>query len=508
MPIWGHPVDHMDPAPSVLTPPRIATEAFTDATAAVVRLDEIYKRNTHFLRNCFEAYVNGESLTTRVRATYPFVRLTTSTHARLDLRLSYGFAAGPGVHETTVTRPDLFRAYLTEQIKLLIENHNVPVEIGESSEPIPVHFAYRRDINVEAVLSSGRKSPIDRPLRDVFDTPDLAAMDDAIANGTLQRLPGAPEPLALFRAARIDYSLHRLYHYTGTDPEHFQNFVIFTNYQFYVDIFARLGHEHMDSGRSGSDAFVEPGNVITRNARLGGGTSGVVPERMPQMPAFHLVEPGYRGITMINIGTGPSNARTITDHVAVLRPHAWLMLGHCAGLSNSQKLGDYVLAHGYMREDHVLDNELPLWAPIPALAEMQVALELAVGEVTGLEGFELKRVMRTGTVASVDNRNWEIGDPAIIRRLSQSRAIALDMESAAIAANGFRFRVPYGTLLCVSDKPLHGEIKLAGMADEFYRQRVGQHLEIDLKALEKLKAQEWERLHSRKLRSFAEVAFQ
>ena len=120
---------------------------------------------------------------------------------------------------------------------------------------------------------------------------------------------------------------------------------------------------------------------------------------------------------------------------------------------------------------------------------MQVALEQAVGEVTGLTGFELKHVMRTGTVASVDNRNWEIGDPAIIRRLSQSRAIALDMKSAAIAANGFRFRVPYGTLLCVSDKPLHGEIKLAGMADEFYRQRVGQHLEIGLKALEKLKAQ-------------------
>jgi len=226
------------------------------------------------------------------------------------------------------------------------------------------------------------------------------------------------------------------------------------------------------------------------------------------MPALHLVEPGFQGITMINIGTGPSNARTITDHVAVLRPHAWLMLGHCAGLRTTQKLGDYVLAHGYVREDHVLDEELPTWVPIPALAEMQVALEQAVGEITGLAGFELKRIMRTGTVASVDNRNWEIGDHAIIRRLSQSRAIALDMESAAIAANGFRFRVPYGTLLCVSDKPLHGEIKLAGMADEFYRQRVGQHLEIGLKALEKLKAEEWARLHSRKLRSFAEVAFQ
>ena len=208
------------------------------------------------------------------------------------------------------------------------------------------------------------------------------------------------------------------------------------------------------------------------------------------MPAFHLVEPGYRGITMINIGTGPSNARNITDHVAVLRPHAWLMLGHCAGLRNTQKLGDYVLAHGYVREDHVLDEELPLWVPIPALAEMQVALEQAVGEVTGLTGFELKRVMRTGTVASVDNRNWEISDPSVIRRLSQSRAVALDMEFAAIAANGYRFRVPYGTLLCVSDKPLHGEIKLAGMASEFYRQRVGQHLEIGLKALEQLKPQE------------------
>ncbi|WP_369076318.1 hypothetical protein, partial [Enterococcus entomosocium] len=62
--------------------------------------------------------------------------------------------------------------------------------------------------------------------------------------------------------------------------------------------------------------------------------------------------------------------------------------------------------------------------------------------------------------------------------------------------------------LCVSDKPLHGEIKLAGMAGEFYRQRVGQHLEIGLRALERLKHEKAERLHSRKLRSFAEVAFQ
>jgi AMP nucleosidase len=499
----------MHPVLSVRTPPHITTEAFTDAAAAVNRLADIYERNTRFLRDRFEAYANGEALTTPVRATYPFVRVTTSTHARLDSRLSYGFVARPGAHETTVTRPDLFRAYLTEQIGLLIENHSVPVEIGESSEPIPVHFSYRRDINIEAAVSGG-KAMLDQPLRDVFDTPDLAAMDDAIANGTLQPPPGSPEPLALFRAARIDYSLHRLYHYTGTDPEHFQNFVIFTNYQFYIDAFAEICRKHMANGHPAYDAFVAPGNVVMRNVRLGGPDASDPPlPRAPQMPAYHMVEPGCAGITMINIGTGPSNARNITDHVAVLRPHAWLMLGHCAGLGNSQQLGDYVLAHGYLREDHVLDQELPLWVPIPALAEVQVALEQAVGEITGLTGFDAKRVMRTGTVVSVDNRNWELGNHVeIARRLTQSRAIALDMESATIAANGFRFRVPYGTLLCVSDKPLHGEIKLAGMAGEFYRQRVGQHLEIGLNALEKLKSHERERLHSRKLRNFAEVAFQ
>jgi AMP nucleosidase len=488
---------------SILSPQRIATEAFIDASRAVARLGEVYERNVGFLRDSLEAYVRGEPLETPVRATYPFVRITTGTHARVDSRLSYGFVSGPGVHETSVTRPDLFRDYFNEQIGLLIQNHGVPVEVGESDEPIPIHFAYQRDINITGSLPAR-----DRPLRDLFDTPDLATIDDAIVNGTLP--PGTRQPLAMFRAARVDYSLHRLYHYTGTDPEHFQNFVIFTNYQFYVDAFARMCRERMAAGDPVGDAFVEPGNVITRNARLGGPTSTHdPPERLPQMPAFHLVQPDSRGITMINIGTGPSNARNITDHVAVLRPHAWLMLGHCAGLRNTQKLGDYVLAHGYVREDHVLDEELPLWVPVPALAEMQIALEQAVGEVTGLSGFELKRVMRTGTVASVDNRNWELGDhAATIRRLSQSRAIALDMESAAVAANGFRFRVPYGTLLCVSDKPLHGEIKLAGMAGEFYRQRVGQHLEIGLRALEKLKSQERERLHSRKLRSFTEVAFQ
>jgi AMP nucleosidase len=171
-------------------------------------------------------------------------------------------------------------------------------------------------------------------------------------------------------------------------------------------------------------------------------------------------------------------------------------------------LGDFVLAHAYLREDHVLDDDLPVWVPIPALAEIQIALEKAVADETQLEGYELKRIMRTGTVATIDNRNWELREHSgPVQRLSQSRAVALDMESATIAANGFRFRVPYGTLLCVSDKPLHGELKLPGMASDFYKTQVSRHLMIGIKAMEHLRGMPLERIHSRKLRSFEETAF-
>jgi AMP nucleosidase len=229
---------------------------------------------------------------------------------------------------------------------------------------------------------------------------------------------------------------------------------------------------------------------------------------MPQMPTYHLKRENGDGITLVNIGVGPSNAKTATDHIAVLRPHAWIMVGHCAGLRNSQSLGDFVLAHAYLREDKVLDDDLPVWIPIPALAEIQIALESAVENVANLSGYDVKSVMRTGTVASVDNRNWELREhTGPVKRLSQSRAIALDMESATIAANGYRFRVPYGTLLCISDKPLHGELKLPGMASDFYKTQVARHLLIGIRAMESLRDKPLERLHSRKLRSFDETAF-
>ncbi|MCP4315184.1 MAG: AMP nucleosidase [Hyphomicrobiales bacterium] len=490
---------------AVVTPPAVKEKSFSSAQDAVKALLDLYNRNTSFLQDHFRAFGSGEATEgTRCRAYYPQVRVTTSSFSHVDSRLSFGHVTSPGTYTATITRPDLYKTYLEQQLGLLIKNHDVEVVVEESDTPIPLHFALGDGANVDASFADNMAAP----LRDMFDAPDLNITDDMIVNGTYDTDSDAPLPLAAFTAQRVDYSLARLSHYTATRADHFQNFVLFTNYQFYVEEFCAYAKTLMADGGGGYEAFVEPGNAITCAGEIAP-RPDVGPARMPQMPAYHLKRPNHTGITMINIGVGPSNAKTITDHVAVLRPHSWLMLGHCAGLRNSQQLGDYVLAHAYVREDHVLDDDLPVWVPLPALAEVQVAMQEAVAEVTGLDGYDLKRIMRTGTVATIDNRNWELRDQSgPVHRLSQSRAIALDMESATIAANGFRFRVPYGTLLCVSDKPLHGELKLPGMATDFYRTQVNQHLKIGILALEKLAAMPPERLHSRKLRSFFEPAFQ
>jgi AMP nucleosidase len=490
---------------SIISPPEVPESSHSDAREAVDAIEGIYDRNTSFLREKFLAIASGGNFELyKHRAYYPQVSLSTSSFSQIDSRLSYGHVAAPGNYAATITRPDLFRSYLERQLDLLIRNHGVQVTVGESDTPIPLHFALGEDATAEASAVNN----VSVPLRDLFDSPDLSITNDAIVNGTYDTESEDVQPLAAFTAQRVDYSLARLSHYTATRAEHFQNFVLFTNYQFYVDEFCAYAKGLMSKGGGGYTSFVEPGNIETRPGEDGTGTQNPA-VRLPQMPAYHLKKEGHAGITIVNIGVRPSNAKTITDHVAVLRPHVWLMLGHCAGLRNTQRLGDYVLAHAYVREDHVLDHDLPVWVPIPALAEVQVAMQEAVAEVTGYEGYDLKRIMRTGTVATIDNRNWELVDQSgPVHRLSQSRAIALDMESATIAANGFRFRVPYGTLLCVSDKPLHGELKLPGMATEFYRTQVAQHLQIGLLALEKLAAMPTERLHSRKLRSFFEPAFQ
>ena len=483
----------------MLTPDMRKHRVFHDPQEAVAQLITLYDEAVEFLCHQFMTTMSDGAPEGRIRAFYPEIRFTTSSYAQVDTRLSFGHVSTPGTYATTVTRPNLFASYLIQQIGLLITNHDQPVEIGYSNTPMPVHFAVanRPDITVP------QQGAADFTLRDVFDVPDLGNTNDDIVNGTYVS-PDGIGALAPFTAQRVDYSLARLSHYTATDPEHFQNHVLFTNYQFYVAEFEAYARTQLNDPNSGYVSFVATGNAEI----ISGDQPLEASAKTPQMPTFHLKRADGSGITLVNIGVGPSNAKTATDHIAVLRPHAWLMVGHCAGLRNSQALGDFVLAHAYLREDNVLDNDLPPWVPIPALAEIQIALEQAVAAVTKLEGYELKRIMRTGTVATHDDRNWELRDQkGPVQHLSQSRAIALDMESATIAANGYRFRVPYGTLLCVSDKPLHGELKLPGMASDFYKTQVARHLMIGIHAMEHLRTTPLERIHSRKLRSFDETAF-
>ena len=483
----------------VVSPPVAEATEFTDAADAVARLKELHSAATDFLRDRLKHAIRTGGTNEHYRANYPEVRIRSGTYAQVDSRHSFGHVAQPGEYSTTITRPGLFQRYLELQFRLLMENHGVPVSVGTSNTPIPIHFAVDDDATTRFP-----KGGFDRSLRDMFDVPDLATLHDDIANGEHYLNPDGSRPLSLFPAQRVDYSLARLRHYTATSAEHFQKFVLFTNYQFYIDEFRKYARSALSDPESGYSSMVIPGDVEVSEP------DGVMQatEGTPQMPAYHLKRPKGDGISLVNIGIGPSNAKTATDHIAVLRPRAWLMVGHCAGLRNGQSLGDYVLAHAYLREDQVLDDDLPVWVPIPALAEVQIALERAVAEITTHSGFELKRIMRTGTVATVDNRNWELrANAGPVHRLNQSRAIALDMESATIAANGFRFRVPYGTLLCVSDKPLHGDLKLPGMANRFYRSQVENHLLIGIRALELLRSEPLEFLHSRKLRSFDETAF-
>ena len=484
----------------IITADSLAAETFDNAEQAVDRLIELYDAAVQFLGREFSRAVTEGKPEARYRAFYPEIRIETNSYAQTDSRLSFGHVAIPGVYSTTVTQPRLFANYLRQQISLLIENHDIGVQIGPSTTPIPVHFAVAND----AAVTIPQEGALNFTLRDVFDVPDLSITHDDIVNGTGFTYPDGSHPLAPFTAQRVDYSLARLSHYTATAPDHFQNHVLFTNYQFYVEEFEAYARQMLADPNSGYVAFVGPGNKVITDAA----EPLAIPSKLPQMPTYHLKRVDGSGVTLVNIGVGPSNAKTATDHIAVLRPHAWLMVGHCAGLRNSQRLGDFVLAHAYLREDHVLDDDLPVWVPIPALAEIQIALENAVAEVTEVSGYELKRIMRTGTVATIDNRNWELRDHSgPVQRLSQSRAVALDMESATIAANGFRFRVPYGTLLCVSDKPLHGELKLPGMASDFYKTQVAKHLMIGVRAMEHLREMPLERIHSRKLRSFEETAF-
>jgi AMP nucleosidase len=470
----------------------------------VAQLKAIFSESVDNLRGALSRYIESGTLPgpqARKEGAFSYPELRIRYHgdpAKSPTGRAFGRLTTPGLYAQSVTRPELFEAYLTEQIDFLLGNYDVEIDVGRSRQEIPYPYVLG-DIDLGDVASSD--------LSRYFPATELAQIGDEIADGAWWSSAGAAQPLALFDALRVDFSLARLRHYSGTEPEHFQRYMLFTNYHRYVDAFVRWAVEQVRDPDSPYTALAGAGGLMV--AADDADPERVIADgmwRRHQMPAYHLICEGGNGITLVNIGVGPSNAKTITDHLAVLRPEAWLMIGHCGGLRESQRIGDYVLAHAYLRDDHVLDAVLSPTVPIPPIAEVQQALQEAALQVSGEDDVALRQRLRTGTVVTTDDRNWELRYSSSALLFNQSRAVAIDMESATIAAQGYRFRVPYGTLLCISDKPLHGEIKLPGQANRFYERAIGEHLMIGIAACERMRANSG-RLHSRKLRAFNEPPF-
>jgi AMP nucleosidase len=334
--------------------------------------------------------------------------------------------------------------------------HN-PVLEGEFASPGAIRWYLERELGQLAAAGARISVSQGRKAVDLHD-PDLGpALDETTWD--LRR-----KKLFLFGPERMALSINRLEHYTGTPAEQFQRYVLLTNYSWHVEEFRRALPDCTGPDSDGR-----------------------------QMPAWHHMLPGRAGTTIINIGVGPSNAKTITDHLAVLRPDLVLMIGHCGGLRNHQAIGDLVLATAYMRDDRVLDDVLPLSVPVVSNYTLNTLL---LNEITtrGLRS-------RLGIVFTTANRNWELQLSSVDARLRLSRAIAVDMESATVAANGFRYRIPTATLLAVSDKPLHARPKLSEDAQSFYAATRRQHVEIAISVADTVRKQYPDGLPSADIRS-------
>jgi len=474
---------------------------------AVDRLEEIYGKAAGALRSALRRYLEtGVTPTQEERAgfCYPLLRVTwDGRRPATDIRRAWGKFVSPGTYEVTITHPAGFRAYLLEQLEILGGDWGATIEVVSSNQEIP--YPYVTTVGDEFLSSATQPAE----LAVHFPPPMLAEIGDEVADGTWDFNLGQARPLSLFDAPRVDFSIKRLTHYTGADWTTLQPWILLTNYHRYMSQFVSWALEQLADRSSGYTGLALPGGALIQAGSDPQEAAAIVATcqwQSYQMPAYSLLRADGQGTTIVNIGVGPSNAKNITDHLAVLRPSCWLMVGHCGGLRQSQKLGDYVLAHGYLRRDRILDELMPTDIPIPALSEVQSALQQAAAGVAEEGQTNLKRRLRTGTVVTYDDRNWEMRWRKERHVINLARAVAVDMESGTIAAQGYRLRVPYGTLLCVSDKPLHGEIKLPGSATAFYGRTTSEHLLIGLAALDRLREQDGGH-HSRKLRSFDEPPF-
>lgn len=388
--------------------------------SVVVAIKDLYFSQTSNIRIISEKNVSSCALE---MFTYPFLS------AKINGKI-YG---------SPIARPDLFENYYSEECARL----GVPFFVSKSRCPMPLAFI---DEDLSQALT-----PEQMVFRKITSL-SIEAIEESHTDDI--------KPLNWFNAPRIDYSLNRILHYTGSDAAHMQDYVIFVNYQKYIPAFLEYAKNLVINGNA-SD-IVGPDNLsFVENM------SSFPPEwndaaLLPQMPAYHIKKSDKSGISIINIGVGPSNAKTIMDHVAVLRPRYCLMLGHCGSLMEDHKIGDYIFGDAHLMFDFDdFSNS--------SCSSASYCNE-AVGSILTKTKFHL------GPVVSTSDRNWELRSSKVSELFKQFGAIGIDMESAMIVQIAENYGIPAGSLLCVSDKPLHREIRMQKMAKEFYRTRLQNHL--------------------------------
>ncbi len=231
--------------------------------------------------------------------------------------------------------------------------------------------------------------------------------------------------------------------YTGKKVENFGKYILLTNFQDYVERFALRFEVAIDGG--------------DRN--------------MPSATA--------EGITIINFGMGSPNAATVMDLLSAVHPKGVLFLGKCGGLKRKNKLGDLILPIAAIRREGTSDDYLP--SEVPALPAFN--LQRAVSHI--LRG--LGQDYWTGVVYTTNRRVWEF-DHRFKKYLKQTRAMAIDMETATLFTVGFANQIPTGALLLVTDQPMISTgVKTETSDKNVSSQFVDLHIDSGIRALIEVK---------------------
>ncbi len=232
--------------------------------------------------------------------------------------------------------------------------------------------------------------------------------------------------------------------YTGTKIDDFGDYIILTNFQYYVEKFA----EKMKTQINGLD------------------------RAMPNATCSN------KSISIINFGMGSANAATIMDLLSAKSPKAVLFIGKCGGLKKSTEIGHFILPIAAIRGEGTSNDYLP--AEVPALPSFK--MHKLISQIIVKHSLEY----RTGVIYTTNRRVWEYDD-VFRQKLFKMTALGIDMETATIFIVGHHNEIPRGALLLVSDVPITPDKVKTEEEDKNVKEKwTDIHLEIAIESLESI----------------------